>query len=62
MCLFSDDVEGLHARLVAQGYASRGVAVETIAEGRHAGAKAVYMKDPDGYHVELYQRPSRSAQ
>jgi catechol-2,3-dioxygenase len=27
-----------------------------VASGPHAGAKAVYAIDPDGYVVEIYQR------
>jgi lactoylglutathione lyase len=58
-CLFTDDAETLHARAVAEGYRSRGGEVVTITEGRHAGVKACYLIDPDGYHVELYQRRPR---
>jgi lactoylglutathione lyase len=56
MCLFVDDLDALHARLTAAGYRSRAGAVVTIEEGPHAGSKVAYMLDPDGYHVELYQR------
>ena len=28
----------------------------TIDRGPHSGVKAVYLVDPDGYHVELYQK------
>lgn len=58
MCLFTDDADVLHARLVSLGYRSRGGEVVTIPKGPHKGAKAVYLVDPDGYHVELYQRPA----
>lgn len=57
LCLYVDDAEALHARLAAAGFRSRSDAVVTIERGPHAGAKAVYILDPDGYHVELYQRP-----
>jgi catechol 2,3-dioxygenase-like lactoylglutathione lyase family enzyme len=56
MCLYVDDAEALHARLTELGYGSRAGEVVTIANGPHAGAKAVYMLDPDRYHVELYER------
>jgi lactoylglutathione lyase len=56
MCLLAEDLEALYQRLTSLGYTSRGTEVVTIDQGPHAGAKAVYMKDPDGYHVELYQR------
>jgi len=61
MCLYAEGLEELHERLVGLGYASRGGEVVTIEKGPHAGAKAVYMIDPDGYHVELYERPPRAA-
>jgi catechol-2,3-dioxygenase len=28
-----------------------------ITAGSHAGGKAVYLRDPDGFTVELYQGP-----
>jgi lactoylglutathione lyase len=56
LCLFVDDAEAVHRRLVELGYSSR-KPVFAIPAGRHAGAKAVYTIDPDGYHVELYERP-----
>jgi catechol-2,3-dioxygenase len=60
-CLLADDLDALYAHLTGLGYASRGTEVVTIEQGPHTGAKAVYMKDPDGYHVELYQRRPRAA-
>jgi catechol 2,3-dioxygenase-like lactoylglutathione lyase family enzyme len=57
-CLYTDDAEGLHARALTAGFRSRGGEVVTIDRGPHAGVKAVYLVDPDGYHVELYQKPA----
>lgn len=56
-CLFTDDAEALHERMTALGFRSRSGEAVTISAGRHTGAKAVYLIDPDGYHVELYQKP-----
>ena len=56
-CLFTDDAEALHARMLGLGFRSRSGEVVEINRGPHAGVKAVYLIDPDGYHVELYQRP-----
>jgi catechol 2,3-dioxygenase-like lactoylglutathione lyase family enzyme len=61
MCLYVDDAESLHARAVERGYRSRGGEVVEIERGPHAGAKAVYLVDPDGYHVELYELPAKPA-
>ena len=56
-CLFTDDADKLFGRAVALGFRSRGGEVVTIDHGPHAGVKAVYLIDPDGYHVELYEKP-----
>jgi lactoylglutathione lyase len=57
VCLYVDDLDARHARLVQQGYRSRAGEVVTIADGAFAGGKAAYMIDPDGFHVELFQPP-----
>jgi lactoylglutathione lyase len=55
-CLYVDDTDAMFERLTAAGYRTRGGEVVTIASGPHQGAKVVYAIDPNGYHVELYQR------
>ncbi len=57
-CLFTDDAEALHERAIEHGFRSRGGEVVRIDRGPHAGVKAVYLVDPDGYHVELYEKPA----
>jgi hypothetical protein len=49
------DVDALHARLKANGFASRSAAPVTITTGPNRGSKVVYMSDPD-YLVELFER------
>jgi lactoylglutathione lyase len=56
LCLFVEDLDALHDRMREQGFRSRAGEVVTLGEGPHAGSKVVYMIDPDGYHVELYQK------
>ena len=57
-CLFIDDAEALHARMTrGLGFRSRAGEVVTIHSGPARRRKAVYLIDPDGYHVELYERP-----
>ena len=56
MCLFVDDLEALHARMAQLGFTSRAGQVVTIEDGPHAGSKVAYLIDPDGYHVECYQK------
>jgi catechol 2,3-dioxygenase-like lactoylglutathione lyase family enzyme len=59
ICLYVDDAVAVHARALEAGYGSRADHVVEITKGPHSGAKAVYLKDPDGYHVELYEKPPR---
>lgn len=55
LCLYVDDVEEMHGRLVSMGHHSRGGVVD-ITAGPNTGARSTYMADPDGYSVELFQK------
>lgn len=57
ICLFVDDLDPIYERLRAGGYETLRPPF-AIRTGPHAGAKALYAVDPDGAHVELYQRPA----
>jgi lactoylglutathione lyase len=56
VCLAVDDIEETFERLTAAGAEpfSRPVLVDT---GANAGGKGVYVRDPDGIVVELFQPP-----
>jgi lactoylglutathione lyase len=56
LCLYVDDVEAMHARLVDLGFSARSSSVVDITAGPNVGARSVYMSDPDGYAVELFQK------
>ena len=56
LCLFIEDAEALHRHMVELGFRSRAGQVVTIQTGPHAGAKVAYLIDPDGYHVEVYEK------
>ena len=56
LCLYVDDVEQMHARLVSMGYHARSERVVDITAGPNTGARSCYMADPDGYAVELFQK------
>jgi catechol 2,3-dioxygenase-like lactoylglutathione lyase family enzyme len=58
VCLYVDDVEAMHARLVAQGHRARSATFVELDAGPNRGARSCYMLDPDGYAVELFQRPA----
>jgi lactoylglutathione lyase len=56
LCLYTDDVEAMHARLVALGFGARSDSVVDITAGPNQGARSCYMSDHDGYAVELFQK------
>lgn len=56
LCLYVDDLEALHRHLVGLGYGARSERVVEITSGPNEGARSVYMLDPDGYAVELFQK------
>lgn len=56
-CLYVTDIASVHARLADAGFRARSDGPVEITAGPHAGARAIYTIDPDGYHVELYERP-----
>ena len=56
LCLYVDDVEAMHRRLVELGFRARSEDVVDITAGPNLGARSCYMLDPDGYAVELFQK------
>ena len=58
LCFHVSDAAALHARVVAMGFRARSPAIATIPVGPNTGGRAAYLLDPDGYHVELFQRPA----
>jgi lactoylglutathione lyase len=56
LCLHVDDVAAMAERLFGLGYEARSNGVVDITSGPNAGARSIYMRDPDGYSVELFQR------
>ena len=56
LCLYVDDVAAVHRRLTELGFRARSVGVVDITAGPNAGARSVYIADPDGYYVELFQK------
>ena len=58
LCFHVADAQRLHERALQLGYRSRSSGAVVIPIGPNAGGKAAYLLDPDGYHVELFQRPA----
>jgi lactoylglutathione lyase len=49
-------VASMWARLRQQGVRARSVDAVDITAGPNAGARSIYLADPDGYPVELFQK------
>ena len=60
LCLYVDDIEAISARMQKFGYSSRSDKPVDIVAGPNIGAKVIYMIDPDGYFIELFQKPIKS--
>ena len=61
LCLEVRDIDAVVERLVALG-GTPGSAVQTVPEGGpRAGSRLVYVRDPDGWLLELYQFASGSS-
>ncbi len=56
LCLYVDDVETLHARMVELGFSARSADIVDVTQGPNQGARSCYLADPDGYAVELFQK------
>jgi lactoylglutathione lyase len=56
LCLYVDDVAAIFSRLRGLHFTARSEEVVDITAGPNAGARSVYMADPDGYAVELFQK------
>ena len=56
LCLVVDDLQAAYRELAAQGVRFKSPPIE-ITAGPHRGGWGVYLFDPDGYTVELHQRP-----
>lgn len=55
-CLAVEDLEGMHERLAAAGIEFLSPP-QTPTIGPNRGGRAIYLKDPDGFRVELLQSP-----
>jgi catechol 2,3-dioxygenase-like lactoylglutathione lyase family enzyme len=55
-CLAVEDLEAIYTRLVKAGIECISPP-QTPTVGPNKGGRAIYMKDPDGYRVEMLQSP-----
>jgi catechol 2,3-dioxygenase-like lactoylglutathione lyase family enzyme len=56
LCLFVDGIDEVVERLQAAGFRARSDGPVDITAGPNKGARSIYLLDPDGYPVELFQR------
>ena len=61
LCLLVDDLTAAYADLKARGVRFRSEPVR-ITAGPNAGGLVVYLSDPDGYTLELFQPPAEKTQ
>ena len=61
LCLYVDDIDALVSRMQKLGYASRSADAVDVVAGPNTGAKVIYLVDPDGYFIELFQKPTNNA-
>lgn len=59
VAVFVDDIEAAYGDLLARGVAFRSDGPVEMSRGANSGGKSLYSLDPDGYVVELHQRPPR---
>jgi catechol 2,3-dioxygenase-like lactoylglutathione lyase family enzyme len=60
LCFVVEDIEVLHRELSAQGVEFIS-APELITSGVNQGGRACYLRDPDGFTIELFQPPQNRA-
>jgi lactoylglutathione lyase len=58
LCLYVEGIDELVQRAQAMGYRGRSDAPVDITSGPNEGARSMYLLDPDGYPIELFQRPA----
>lgn len=61
LCLYVDGIDEICDRVHSLGYRSRSGAPVDITAGPNSGARSIYLLDPDGYPIELFQRPPNAA-
>lgn len=57
LCFYVEGIDEIVAKLRSMGYVARSDGPVDITSGPNAGARSIYGLDPDGYPVELFQRP-----
>jgi catechol 2,3-dioxygenase-like lactoylglutathione lyase family enzyme len=53
LCLTTDDIDGAMARATALGATARSDGPVSITAGPNAGRRVCYLRDPEGFTIEL---------
>lgn len=56
LCLYVEGIDEIFQKLSDMSYRARSAGPVDITQGPNAGARSIYLLDPDGYAVELFQR------
>jgi lactoylglutathione lyase len=62
LCLYVVNIDQLHHKLKASGVRFRSEHPIEVTHGPNAGAKVMYMMDPDGFIIELFEKNIRGEQ
>ena len=55
-CFYVEGIDELAERMFSKGYRARSESCVDISSGPNVGARSIYLKDPDGYYIELFQK------
>lgn len=56
LCLYVEGIDEIAANMFAKGYRARSEGCVDITAGPNKGARTLYLIDPDGYYIELFQK------
>lgn len=56
VCLYVEGIDDIVAGLAQRGFGARSAGPVDITAGPNQGARSIYLLDPDGYPVELFQK------
>jgi lactoylglutathione lyase len=59
LCLYVENIDQLHHKLKASGVRFRSEHPIEVTHGPNAGTKVIYMMDPDGFIIELFEKNVR---
>lgn len=59
LCLYVEGIAAMTRKLIELGGRPRSEAAVKITAGPNTGATSIYMLDPDGYAIELFEKPPR---